>query len=84
MKILRSIGGSLLLFSGSIGVLISILTILDPAGTKMADDGDPFGAPPSFWELGTALIVWLVVMILGLFLVFRLRGKKHAITDQVG
>lgn len=46
----------LVLLLAFIGLLLSGLTviaILDPVGTKMADDADPFGDPyvPFWWHL---------------------------------
>lgn len=38
----------MLVIGGIAGVLMGVLAMLDPIGTKMADDGDPLGAPPTF------------------------------------
>jgi hypothetical protein len=46
---------------------VSVLALVDPEGTKMADDADPFGTPPSrmssLIRLGVAalLVVWPVI-----------------------
>lgn len=56
------IGGILLCLGGLAGVGMGVIAILDPIGTKMADDADPFGAPPSalasiFITISFALVV---------------------------
>jgi len=43
----------------AIASLVGLLQILDPTGTKAADDGNPFGPPDPWWHglfaLGLAL-----------------------------
>jgi len=47
MRIFRITSGvSLILFS-LLACGLSFIAIIDPVGTKMADDNDPFGPPPS-------------------------------------
>jgi hypothetical protein len=78
MRTLRIIGGSSMLIIGLLGIGVGTLSLLDPVGSKMADDADPFGPPPTFTENISVLSVYLVVMILGLWLVFSRRWKKKA------
>lgn len=48
-------------FAGCLVIaLVSFLAVLDPAGSKHADDGDPFGEPPSRW--GSAIFAMLGVI----------------------
>ena len=35
---------------GLLIVLVSVIALLDPVGTKHADDADPFGPPPSRFQ----------------------------------
>jgi hypothetical protein len=45
------------LFFGGVGALIALLTVvvlIDPVGSKMADDSDPFGNPYISWEVHLA------------------------------
>jgi hypothetical protein len=41
-----SVGVPLLIF-GLGGSIFTILGIIDPAGTQLSNDADPFGAPPT-------------------------------------
>lgn len=52
---------SLLLFG--IGILVGILEIIaliDPVGTKMSDDSDPFGNPYQPWYVHAAFILFTI------------------------
>lgn len=46
-KIMSAIGGVALCSIAVIMFLVGVLAVIDPVGTKMADDGDPFGKPLS-------------------------------------
>ena len=46
-RAIRVIAGLWLLLAGVLGVIVCLVAIVDPVGTKMADDNDPFGNPPS-------------------------------------
>jgi len=73
-----SIIGVVLVVAGIAGVLVGILAMVDPIGTKMADDGDPFGVPPSF--LGSLLTtVVCAAVAAGGFWCLRGKGKQHDI-----
>jgi hypothetical protein len=62
--------GLILLLFGILGVGLGILDILDPAGTKMADDSDPFGTPNTLTESLTLTAIFAVVLLSGLSLLF--------------
>jgi len=46
----KTIFGILLVLAGFILAGIEFLAVLDPEGTKMADDGDPFGPVAPWWQ----------------------------------
>jgi hypothetical protein len=71
---MRRVAGALLLTSGLLSALIYVIALLDPVGTKLADDGDPFGTPPPASESITGLLVCVALAAVGLWL---LRGKKR-------
>jgi hypothetical protein len=78
MSAARIIAGTLglfLLLGGLIATAFALLCIIDPVGCKMADDGDPFGAPPSLLSSLLVLLVYLGVSGVGAFLVWR-SGRK--------
>lgn len=58
------IGAALLLFlvAGVLGVG-ELLALVDPAGTKMADDGEPFGVPYSPWYQHATLVLLAVACV---------------------
>lgn len=65
----------LLLFAALLGAL-EVLTLLDPVGAKMADDGDPLGDPGRS-RVSHAVSAVLVLMPLA-GAVLLLRGRKRA------
>jgi hypothetical protein len=55
---------------GILLVGVGVVAIVDPIGSQMADDSDPFGQPPSRWRAavlvlgGVVLLVWPVAVLL--------------------
>jgi len=67
----------LLIVIGGIAAVVYAMGIIDPVGTKMADDGDPFGAAPS-WQAGAiGLVVSLAVVGMGGWLTFFRRPTSR-------
>jgi len=64
----------LLLFAGVLGVA-QFLAIVDPVGTKMADDGDPFGDPYVPWYQHA---VFILIIIACVVVAFRLMRRTQA------
>jgi hypothetical protein len=63
--------GCLWIGTAMLGVLVagvSLLAVLDPVGTKSADDADPFGTPPSrstslaWFGTGVFMIAWPLLL----------------------
>ncbi|MEJ6789263.1 hypothetical protein BrevBR_06900 [Brevundimonas sp. BR2-1] len=73
MKIASAI--LLLLLATALG-LVEILSMVDPAGTKLADDGDPWGDPRTGWEVH-AISIGLITALVG-GAVLLLRGRKKS------
>jgi hypothetical protein len=69
-KIVARISGFFLLLSGLFGTAVPVFSMLDPGASKMADDGDPFGTPPSLLDSFLILLVYLGVSGVGAFLVW--------------
>lgn len=77
-KTLTIFFGVILLALGLGGSIVAILGIIDPAGAKLSDDADPFGAPLT---LVNAILVCLTYMGLGfagLYLLWRSLRKPAA------
>ena len=68
----RAAGFTLLAFAPLMAV-VYVVGLLDPVGSKLSDDGDPFGTPPPASEALIGLLVSLVLVALGVWL---LRGKR--------
>src|SRR5262245_36222501 len=66
---LRVVLGSAMILLGWIIAVIGIVAIVDPIGTKMADDGDPFGTPPSRLTSATITSLSILVVVGGVLLV---------------
>ena len=60
MRILVAI--FLLLVAGMFTV-VQLLAIIDPVGTKMADDGDPFGNPHVPWYQHTVSVLIIIACV---------------------
>ena len=76
-KIIAGVAGLLLLLVGLLGSAVSLLAIIDPVGTKAADDNDPFGVPPSVLGSLLMLLIFLCVCAVGIFLAWRsMRGRR--------
>lgn len=65
---------------GALGAAISILTLIDPIGTQMANDAAPFATPPGPAESCLHLAVLLALLGLGLWLFLRCRSPKAAVS----
>jgi hypothetical protein len=78
LKIVASIAGLFLLLGGLVATAVGLLCIIDPVGCKMADDGDPFGTPPSLLSSLSLLVVYLGVSGVGAFLLWKSVRKPPA------
>jgi len=77
-KIVARAFGFFLLLGGLFGTEVALFSIVDPVASKMADDGDPFGTPPTLLDSLTILLVYLGVSGVGAFLIWRSVRKPHA------
>ena len=64
----------LLLLAAAFG-LVEALSIIDPAGTKLADDGDPWGDPRTPWFVHATNIGMVIASVGGAVLLLRRRKK---------
>jgi hypothetical protein len=77
-KIFAGVVGLFLLVGGLVGTAVSLLAVLYPVGSKMADDADPFGTPSSLLTSLSILLLYLGVSGVGAFLVWRSVRKPPA------
>src|SRR5688500_11534599 len=64
----------LLLVAGLLGV-VQLIAVIDPVGTKMADDGDPFGNRFVPWYQHA---IFILVIIACVVIASRLLRRKQA------
>ena len=60
---------AVLILIGAIVVFMSGIALLDPVGTKHADDGDPFGTPPSWIESTIILLLGCGFLVVAALLI---------------
>lgn len=77
VQILRIALGAILASFGILGILLGLLALVDPAGTQMADDGNPFGAPPTAVQSVLITLFYLLMSILGVSMIFGLKRLKN-------
>jgi len=72
----KMLASGLMVFISLLGVLVSLIAIADPVGTKMADDNDPFGPPPSRMGSARIVVVFLAIGALGICCGCHTLGSK--------
>jgi hypothetical protein len=87
VKILKLFGvftGSLITVFGSLGILFGIITILDPVGSKLSDDSNPLGTPPTTMESLALTAMYLLIFGLGIVIVYRTYNFKGSNLKNTG
>ncbi len=69
--VLRSVFGLLLAFIGAVFFAVSVMALLDPVGTQMADDSNPFGTPPPWYAAALGILISGAVAGAGVWLLRR-------------
>jgi hypothetical protein len=70
MKVLKVSCALILLLIAGLLAVIEVLALVDPVGTKMADDGDPFGSPRVVTWPELAVVIAIIAVIV--WIAFRL------------
>lgn len=70
--------GLLLLVIGFMIFAVSIFSFIDPAASKLMDDGDPFGPPPSRLSSAAYGGFGLLLCGIGLFMILRSVKTRRA------
>jgi ABC-type Fe3+ transport system permease subunit len=68
--------GVMLILVGLIGVTLGVLGVIDPVGSKMADDNDPLGVPHSLLESLLIAGAFAAVLVTGCWMTFLRRRPK--------
>ena len=61
------LAGGGLMVSGLIGLLVRLIAVFDPFGTKLADDGTAVGSSLDPMTSLMATLLWLAVIVIGFF-----------------
>jgi hypothetical protein len=80
-KMVKALGisfGLILLVFGLGGSLVAVLGVIDPAGTKLSDDADPFGAPLTLLNAILVFLTYMGIGFAGLYLLRRALRKPGA------
>lgn len=77
MKALKAISGAVFLAFGLFGCAVTFFAIIDPVGTQLADENNPFGTPPNIASSLTRLMVYGAISVLGAYLLSRLKSSRH-------
>jgi hypothetical protein len=77
MHVIRIVLGLVLCLFGLLGTALGLLAIADPVGMKMADDGNPFGPPPSLIESLAMTGFFTALGATGLWLTLSHFAKKR-------
>ena len=73
---MRIIIAIILLLSAGLLSIIELIDIVDPVGSKMADDGDPFGNPHVPWYQHAVFIIIIIACVVIASLLLR-RKQAH-------
>lgn len=65
MKLLFRIVGWLCIAFGAGSAIFAVYAFIDPAGAQLADDGNPFGTPPSRSQIAFQFVFSLMVAAIG-------------------
>ena len=69
MRILKRLVGLAAMAVGIVVFAVYLLALVDPRGTKLADDADPFGDPGSRWVPIVGMLIAGGVAGVGLYVV---------------
>jgi hypothetical protein len=69
LLILKRLVGMAVMVAGIVGFAVYVFALADPHGSKLADDGDPFGDPGSRWAPIVGMLVSGAVAGVGLYVV---------------
>jgi hypothetical protein len=78
LKTLKLLAASLLLLIGLWGAPVSLFALADPVGTKMADDLNPYGPPPSRAGSAVTLLICLSLGLTGGYMIWSVVWPKPA------
>jgi hypothetical protein len=80
MRVTFIVLSALLIAVGSVIAFVGTVGIVDPAGTKLADDSDPFGTPAPRWEAAVICAFGVALIGVGVLLAVKRPRRNHGAT----
>ena len=71
--------GVVFILLGILGVFFGLIEMIDPVGSKMSDDADPFGVPRSFSETLNLICFWGILLLLGMWLLLSSKSIRNTL-----
>ena len=68
--------GVVLALVAAVFLIVSLIALIDPVGTQMADDSDPFGPPIPWYGAAGMAIASTAVGAAGVWLAIRRSGPR--------
>jgi hypothetical protein len=75
-SIMKKLVALILFLLAGVIALVELIALIDPVGTKMADDADPFGDPHVPWYKHAIFV--MVVLFTIAYRMFRSNGKNKS------
>ena len=73
---MRKLAASILFAIAGVLALLEVIALIDPVGTKLADDLDPFGDPHVSWYHHAAFILVTIVLAVIAFCLWRAKARN--------
>lgn len=77
MRVTYVILAAVMVAIGFVVALVGVIAVVDPAGTKAADDSDPFGTPPSRWVSAAFTVAGLALVGGGVLFAAKSRSPQR-------
>jgi hypothetical protein len=62
---------------GIVGIFFGLLSIVDPVGAQLADDHNPFAAPPGVAESLSVIFMYVAIGAIGAWLILRKKSRPN-------
>lgn len=69
LNAVRSCFGVLIVVAGLLAIALAAIALIDPIGSQLANDGAPFGLPPSRWSSAVMLFGFLLATVGGVVVI---------------
>jgi len=77
MKNFKRTIACIFIFVGGIGLPTALLSMINPFGAKLYDPDDPLGSPVTFDEGIIAIVIYIILLVVGLWLALSERRNSE-------